>query len=130
MKKSSLVLLASLIQTLGWGVPSAVPPPERLKQNLQVLDANIKDLKENLTITKENGKTIEAELKDLEKFKADSEGLKKTYETYLERALASTQKNQKILEELEPRVQSLTSLGEGATEDARVPTHKAKSRTG
>ena len=74
---------------------------KRVRDNIAILAGNIHDLQENLSATKKNLDTIQAELKDLDSLESEHLQLKKKYQAYLDFAAREEKKNQKSTEDLE-----------------------------
>ncbi len=73
---------------------------KRLRENIAVLENNLKDLKENLVTTDKNLETIRAEMKDLDTLEKEHLELRKKYEGYLAQASGEVRKNEKARRDL------------------------------
>ncbi len=67
----------------------------RLKENLEILDNNLRDLRKNLAAADKNLGTIRAELKDLQTLEKEHLDLKKKYQQFQATAELQMKKNQK-----------------------------------
>lgn len=72
----------------------------RLRENITVLENNIKDLKDNIATSDKNLDTIRAELKDLDALEKEHLDLRRKYEGYLAQAEAEVRKNEKARRDL------------------------------
>jgi chromosome segregation ATPase len=73
---------------------------KRLQENIQTLETNLHDLKENLSATDKNLATIRGELKDLGGLENEHLDLKKKYMAYLDKAESEIKKNEKAKRDL------------------------------
>lgn len=73
---------------------------KRLRENITVLENNIKDLKDNIATSDKNLDTIRAELKDLDGLEKEHLDLRKKYEGYLAQAESEVRKNEKASRDL------------------------------
>jgi len=74
---------------------------KRVRDNIQILNGNIRDLQDNLTATHKNLDTIREEMKDLDSLENEHLQLKKKYQAYLDFAARELKKNEKSTEDLE-----------------------------
>ncbi len=72
----------------------------RLRENITVLENNLKDLKENLATSDKNLDTIRGELKELDGLEKEHLDLRRKYEGYLAQAEAEMRKNEKARRDL------------------------------
>jgi chromosome segregation ATPase len=73
---------------------------QRLRENITILENNIKDLKDNIATSDKNLDTIRAELKDLDSLEKEHLDLRKKYEGYLAQAESEVRKNEKARRDL------------------------------
>lgn len=73
---------------------------KRLRENVRILENNLKDLRQNLVASDKNIATLRNELKDLQTLEKEHLDLRKKYVGYEEQANAEMQKNEKAKRDL------------------------------
>ena len=72
----------------------------RIRENLKILSASVKDISDNITASQHNVATIEKELAELQLLEREHLSLKKKYHEYLRFAQAELNKNEKSTKDL------------------------------
>jgi chromosome segregation ATPase len=82
---------------------------KRIRENLGILDQNIKETKDNLTATSKNIKTLEQELADLTGIEKEHFDLRKKYLDYLAEANRQIAKNDQDGQKIDKQLKDLKS---------------------
>jgi chromosome segregation ATPase len=80
---------------------------KRIRDNLGIIEQNIKETKENLTATAKNVKTIEQELADLTGIEKEHFDLKQKYLDYIAEAQRQIAKNAQDVQKIDKQVKEL-----------------------
>jgi chromosome segregation ATPase len=93
---------------------------KRLEENIQLLEAALKDMRENLATTEKNLDTIRGELRDLDGLEAEHIGLRQKYESYLNHADQEMKKNDRAQRDLAKWEEAAKTAPTEATADKAV----------